>query len=312
MRFVQLGQKGINNFGSIFLTIAAVVFVFFVTQIISLFLALSLSKTELTSSNLDDLITNLGANTFLAIQLIPFLFALVTLLICIKFLHKRSILTVFTSRKNIDWKRFLFSTTVWFLIMGANLFIAIWFSDTIQWHFNFQTFIPLLFISLILIPIQTTCEEVLFRGYLLQLFGSSYRLPWLAIIITSILFGLIHAGNPEIDYLGYIALIYYILTGVFLSVVGVMDEGLELSMGYHAANNIFGAIILTNTWQAFQTDAMFIDNSKPTFGLEMVLSLIVIQPLLIFIFAKVYKWRDWKKKLFQPLNSSNFSSDKFS
>lgn len=312
MRFIKLGQKGNSNFGSIFLTIAAVIFVFFVTQVISLLLAISMSNVELTSSNLDDLITNLGANTFLAIQLIPFLFALVTLLICIKFLHKRSILTAFTSRKNIDWKRFLFSTTVWFAIMGANLFIAIRFSDTIQWHFNFQTFIPLLLVSLILIPIQTTCEEVFFRGYLLQIFGTAYRLPWLSIIFTSLLFGLIHAGNPEIDYLGFIALIYYVLTGVFLSIIAVMDEGLELSMGYHAANNVFGALILTNTWQAFQTDAIFIDNSKPTFGLEMVLSLIVIQPLLILIFAKVYKWKDWKKKLFQPLNSSNSSSDKFS
>jgi membrane protease YdiL (CAAX protease family) len=302
MRFIQLSQKGNNNISSIFITIAAVVFVFFVTQVISLLLAISLSKVELTSSNLDDLITNLGANTFLAIQLIPFLFALLTLLLCVKFLHKRSVLTVFTSRKNIDWKRFLVSSTIWCAIMGVNLFIAIRFSDTIQWNFNFQTFIPLLLVSLILIPIQTTCEEVFFRGYLLQLFGVSYRLPWLAIIITSVLFGLIHAGNPEIDYLGYIALMYYILTGVFLSIIAVMDEGLELSMGYHAANNIFGALILTNTWQAFQTDAIFIDNSKPTFGLEMVLSLIVIQPLIILIFAKVYKWKDWKKKLFQPLN----------
>ncbi len=302
MRFIQLGQKGNNNFNSIFLTIVAVVAVFFVAQVVSLIIALSFTLEDLVSPNLNSIVNVLGANTFLAIQLLPFLFALITLLFCMKFIHKRSILSVLTSRNNIDWKRFFLSAFVWLAIMGINLFMAIRFSDSIQWNFNVQTFIPLLLVSIVLIPFQTTCEEVFFRGYLLQLFGTSFRLPWLAVLITSVLFGMIHAGNPEIDYIGYVALLYYILTGVFLSIITVMDEGLELSMGYHAANNVFGAILVTNTWQAFQTDAIFIDNSKPTFGIEMILSLIVIQPLLLLLYAKIYRWKDWKKKLFQPLN----------
>jgi membrane protease YdiL (CAAX protease family) len=187
-------------------------------------------------------------------------------------------------------------------IMGLSLLFAVQFSDTVEWHFNSDAFIPLLLISLLLVPIQTTCEEVLFRGYLLQLFGSSFKSAWLSVLATSILFGLIHAGNPEIDYLGYIALLYYILTGVFLAVLAVMDEGLELSMGFHAANNIFGALIVTNDWQAFQTEALFIDHAQPNFGIEMVLSLVVIQPLLLLLYARIFKWSDWKMKLFRPLN----------
>jgi uncharacterized protein len=93
-------------------------------------------------------------------------------------------------------------------------------------------------------------------------------------------------------------LIYYIGTGLFLGLLTLMDDGLELSMGYHAVNNIFAALILTNDWQAFQTDALYIDHSAPTFGWDSLLTIILVQPLLLLIFSKIYKWKNWKEKLF--------------
>ena len=302
MRFIELGQRVNNNTTSVFLTLGATILVFFISQVIALVAALAGASNFNDSSDLFAIVDAMGSNNFLAIQLLPFLCALLTLLLCLKFIHKRPILSVFTSRQYIDWKRFIISASIWMAIMGLSLFFAVQFSDTVEWHFNSEAFVPLLLISLILVPIQTTCEEVLFRGYLLQLFGSSFNRAWLSVLSTSILFGLIHAGNPEIDYLGYIALVYYMLTGVFLAVLAVMDDGLELSMGFHAANNIFGALILTNDWQAFQTDALFIDHAKPNFGIEMVISLVVIQPLLLLLYARIFKWSDWKTKLFRPLN----------
>jgi len=98
--------------------------------------------------------------------------------------------------------------------------------------------------------------------------------------------------------IGYILIVFYISTGLFLGIMSQMDGGIELSMGYHAINNIFASVILTNKWQAFQTDALFIDNTPPAFGLETWLTIILIQPLLLFLFSKVYRWKDWKKKLF--------------
>ncbi len=104
-----------------------------------------------------------------------------------------------------------------------------------------------------------------------------------------------HAFNPEVTTLGYGILVYYFMTAVFLAIMSVMDEGLELSMGYHAANNVFTAIIITNNWQAFQTDAVFIDTSKPSFGFDSIITLIIIQPLLLLVLSKIYKWKNWKR-----------------
>jgi hypothetical protein len=240
----------------------------------------------------------IGYNVFLSYMLVSFILALIALLIGVKYVLKRPVLSVFTVRKKIDFKRFFFSFGVWFAVMSIFLALAINTTDQLEWNLNWSTFLGLTAVSLLLIPLQTTCEEVVFRGYLMQLFGAFFRKGWYSVLFTGILFGIVHGSNPEVDKIGNALLFYYILTGIFLGIMTIMDDGLELSMGYHAANNIFAALIVTNDWQAFQTDAMYLDHSAPSFGWDSILTILVLQPLLLLLFSKVYKWKNWKKKLF--------------
>jgi len=175
---------------------------------------------------------------------------------------------------------------------------AFLFGYPIEFNFNPTTFIPLVLISLFILPIQTTFEELFFRGYLFQSLGLIFKKGWVTVLITGVLFGLMHGSNPEVEKIGNVLLVFYILNGIFLGLIVLMDDGLELSMGYHAINNIFAALIVTNDWQAFHTDALFLDKTPPQFGLENILTLLVIQPLFLFIFSKKYKWSNWKKRLF--------------
>ena len=69
---------------------------------------------------------------------------------------------------------------------------------------------------------------------------------WAPLIIMSVVFGLLHGLNPEIEKLGYIALVFYIGTGFFFGIVTLMDDGIELAMGMHAVNNILAAKNFTN------------------------------------------------------------------
>ena len=224
-------------------------------------------------------------NLTLSLLLIPFSFVLTGILLSVKFIHKRPVLSVFTSRKSFDWKRFGFSFLVWGVVMFAFMIVSMNTGAPIEWNLNFTTFIPLLFISLFLIPIQTTAEELLFRGYLFQGFGFFFKKGWIAILLTGTLFGLLHLANPEVAKLGNILLLFYIGTGVFMAIISHMDDGIELSMGYHTINNIFASLILTNDWQAFQTEAMYIDHSEPMLGAESFLTILVLQPLLILLFS---------------------------
>jgi hypothetical protein len=45
-----------------------------------------------------------------------------------------------------------------------------------------------------------------------------------------------------------------------------MDEGMELALGFHAANNLVGALLINSDWSAFQTNSIFKDISEPSAG----------------------------------------------
>lgn len=301
MSFLHHANKGANLVSTYILTIALVIIAYAILGQIPLLVDLSINSEGLEEFKNEDtvgLAHYLGENKFLVYLIIPFIFSLLAILLSIKYLHKRPILSVFTARSAFDWKRFFSAFFIWGSIMGVFLTLAIVSSDQITWNFNPETFVPLLLISLFLIPLQTTCEEVLFRGYLFQGFGILYKKGWITVLVTGVLFGLLHSANPEVDKLGYGIMVYYIGTGIFLGLITLLDDGLELSMGYHAVNNVFAALILTNEWQAFQTDALFIDHNKPTFGWDSILTILLIQPLFLLLFSKMYQWKNWKGKLF--------------
>ena len=300
--FVKAGIKGRNEASHYLLTISVVIAAYIMLGYIPMYVSLYFSSFDLTKSiDTSTMITVFGNNLFLTIVLFPFIVVLLTLFVCIKIIHKRNVLTLFTIRESFDWKRFFFSFSVWGSVMAIFLAISFLAGYPIEWNFDASTFFMLFFISIFILPLQTTCEEVLFRGYLLQGFGSIFKRGVFPVVITGVLFGLMHGANPEVEKIGIILLVYYIVNGIFLGVVALMDDGLELTMGYHAINNIFAALIVTNNWQAFHTDALFIDKSPPSFGIENIITLIVIQPLLLVLFAKKYKWTNWKQRLFHSL-----------
>lgn len=148
-----------------------------------------------------------------------------------------------------------------------------------------------------MIPIQTSVEELIFRGYLMQGFGLLAKNRWFPLLMTSLIFGLLHLGNPEVAKMGYITMVYYISTGLFLGILVLMDDGLELSLGFHAANNLFTALLVTSDWTAFQTYSILKEVSKPEVGLEIVFPVFIVFPILLFVFAKKYNWTNWKEKL---------------
>jgi len=293
MNFLKTGEKDKNSGGTYMLTVVIVFFSLVLGQIFSEIIA-----NSILGFSLADIPENADLNLVLTLLLIPFAFVFFAVILCVKYLFKRPILTVFTARSKFDWKRFFTAFGIWGAVLAIALAIGIATGQPIDWNFNPSTFFLLLLISIFLIPIQTTAEELMFRGFLLQTFGKLFKKGWISLLLTGTLFGLLHWANPEVALIGNVLLLYYIGTGVFLGLMTILDDGMELSMGYHAINNIFASVILTNDWQAFHTDALLIDRSGPIFGWESWLTIIVLQPLLLFLFAKMYKWKGLKAKLF--------------
>lgn len=372
MKFIQQAYKGENNWWAYLVTIFMM---FFGWQLIGIIPLVAVAYfyasdfTEFSNAALSNFTTlDINSNLYLLLMIFTFFAGLISLLFGVKYIHKRNIISVITSRYKIDWNRFFYAFAVWGIIGLVTFFIDyLMYSDDYVLNFKPLQFFILVIVSFLFLPLQTTMEEVLFRGYLMQGFGTAsankyfgfvfiyiifcaitfislnqmYEVEmWLnlflfiiyilglvflkdlkivknlldsklsysmlgffnkgltPLIITSVIFGLLHGANPEVEKLGWIVMIYYIGTGFLLGILTLMDEGIELSMGFHAANNIIAAVLVTSNWAAFQTDALFLDIAEPIVNFEFFLPFIVFYPLVIFVFSKKYGWTNWKGKLF--------------
>lgn len=76
-----------------------------------------------------------------------------------------------------------------------------------------------------------------------------------------------------------------------------MDNGLELSMGFHIANNFFIAFLSSSSWSVFQTPSLLKEVSEPAITPSYILLFYLPLVVVLFIFAKKYQWSNWKEKL---------------
>ena len=244
------------------------------------------------------LLGSFPSNTTLFLILIPFAISLLGLWLVITKQLGKPFKTIITIRKKIDRSRILFSFLLWGGVSAAFIIISYFLSPTdFVWNFKPVPFLILFLISIVMIPLQTSAEELFFRGYLLQGFGVIFRNRWLPLITTSIIFGMLHIWNPEIDKLGVNLIWYYIGTGLFLGVITLMDEGLELALGFHSANNLVTALLVTASWTSIQTESLLIDNSEPSLIKELIITFLLVYPILIFLFSRKYGWKNWKQNL---------------
>lgn len=243
----------------------------------------------------------LEPNLNLFLMLLSFAIGLVGVFMVAKYLHRQPFIQLTTSRPKIDWKRFWFIFILWGIISSSFVLID-YFTSPEDYVINFQLvpFIMLCVIAILFVPLQTSFEEYLFRGYLMQGIGVILKNKWAPLLLTSFTFGMLHIANPEVDKLGNIIMVYYIGTGLFLGIMTLMDEGLELSLGFHAANNLFTALLVTADWTAFQTHSVLKDMSDPTQAgfVDIFMPVFIVFPIILLILAKKYKWTNWKEKLF--------------
>jgi uncharacterized protein len=87
-------------------------------------------------------------------------------------------------------------------------------------------------------PIQAAAEEIFFRGYLLQALGSLVAKPWFGVVVSSVVFALVHGTNQNLP-LFVQRLGFALLAGLLVWRTG----GLEAGIAAHVINNVFAYVI---------------------------------------------------------------------
>jgi len=301
--FLDQGNEGKNDIGRWF---AMFIVVLVVSQLIgsmplqfmiSSRLAQNPSLHTNPENHLDLSAFDIGPITCFILLMIPFVLGLVSMLLMVKPIHERPMLSVLTAHPSFRWKKFFWGAKVWLILIAAfSLIATITGFQRVTLQFNPGTFLSLLGFSLLLIPFQAGFEEVLFRGYLMQGFSGLFKYKWLTLLVTSLIFGGLHYFNPEVKESGALIILpQYILIGIVFGVCTMMDEGIELAWGMHAINNIFLVVFITQDSSALQTPSLFrITEFNPVFEL---IELFGVSIVFLLIAHHRLHWPEWTNLL---------------
>lgn len=242
--------------------------------------------------------SNLGVlgfepNAGLLLMLFPFVVGLITFILLIKPLNKRTLKMTINGTGVIRWNRFFISAFIWILLSAAYLFLYLKL-DPSNFTINNKTYslIILSLISILFIPFQAAFEEVIFRGYLMQGFGVLAGNRWFPLIMTSLLFGLMHAFNPEVKDFGFITMMpQYLLFGLLFGTITIIDDGIEAAIGAHTANNIFLCIMVTNSSSALQTPALYLQHN--VYPWTEFIGLFISSIIFLVMLRSIFKWKDF-------------------
>jgi len=300
MKFIDLAENG-NNTPLSYVSGILLIFILYFLGSLGILVDLHLNFPTLSIESMDtEFYQTMGHTRFLFWVLFPYLLVFIGVLLHHRWMHQRPILQAFTAMERFRWKRSFFAFFLILFLMLGMMYIQIYadsfnHGQAFTFQFNPSKFFPLLMVSLVMLPIQTTCEELLFRSYLLKGLKLRIQRTGTSILLSALMFGLMHIGNPEIQEIGYHMLVYYILSGLFLALITTVDDGLELAIGYHAANNLIAAIFVTTDWQVFRTDALFLNHEEPGDGWSSLIFLLILLPSLFLLFKRMYRWPSWKE-----------------
>ena len=254
-------------------------------------------------SNPMDILKSIPSNLRLFLILLSSLITVPGIWLVVTKLHELSFKTIVTMRKKVDYNRIIFSFLLWGSIVTTFVIIGYFISpENYELNFKLKEFLILSVIAIFLIPVQTTVEELVFRGYLMQGFGGLFNSRLMGLLFTSIIFGGLHLLNPEVEALGYLIMVQYLAYGFVLGIMTLMDEGLELAIGFHAANNLFIVLLLTSSWTVFETESILRDISDPALTALNFIVPLIVYPILLFVYAKKYSWKGWYDKLVSRIN----------
>lgn len=283
------------------------ILVFIATQIgsipliIAIFLKVSNNGAfQIDQSNLMTVLDD--SNLTLFYFLLTYVFGFLGLLLAIKYIHNQTFVSLTTSRKKIDYLKIRTSFLVACFIIAITTLISYLISpEDYIYNFELKPFLILFLVVIVLMPIQTSWEEYIFRGYLMQCVGGIVKNKWIPLFTTSLLFGFLHYWNPEVMKLGPFLLVHYVSTGMLLGIITLMDKGMELAIGFHAGNNILIALLVTADWTVLQTNSILKSIGEPEV-VSMLIPTFIIYPLVLLYFSKKYNWTEWKENLFGRIN----------
>jgi membrane protease YdiL (CAAX protease family) len=258
--YLEIARQGKNSWWRYLLSIALILFMWFVVGSIPILLLAAYAGPESNPaaifagsgpSGLDPLLVLVA--TFLTF--VPLFLAT---LFAVRVIHQRPTRTLITAAPRIRWSRLRASFGFWLaLSVLVSVVEALLYPGRYVLTFQAGPFFAALLPMLILVPIQTSAEEIFVRGYIMQGLGLVFRRGWIVAVLSSIIFASLHLSNPEVSANLPLLVAYYFSFGLFAAIITLLDGGLELALGIHMANNLFSVLLANYRGSAVQSPSIF-------------------------------------------------------
>lgn len=165
-----------------------------------------------------------------------------------RFLHKRPLRSLISPNLAINWSQW--RTGAFIVLAIGSVSAAITFATTeVTQQMPISTWLMWSIPAVALLFLQTTAEELFFRGYLLQQLAARFKSRWIWWVIPALIFGSLHY-NPTIfgDNAWYVVATT-VLMGLILADITTRFGSLSAAMGLHFANNLIVMMFLNSAGQ---------------------------------------------------------------
>lgn len=235
------------------------------------------------------------ANVFLIVSLLAYVIGFLAIILVYRLYFKSNIKKAIRPAGKLRIGRLILPGLIWFILsLSVDLYQYFNSPELYSFYFDASTYLPLVLIGLILIPIQISFEELLFRNYILNGVSVLAKNAWVGILTSSIVFALMHSFNPEVTKYGFFNMMpFYFYFGLILALISYFDEGLEIPLSLHYFNNLYTLLIVSMESSALNVRPLFFQLEVDILSMRWAFMLSVT--IMFIVIAIVYKFK-WPLK----------------
>jgi membrane protease YdiL (CAAX protease family) len=171
------------------------------------------------------LAVNLGLAT-----LIPISWALMALI------HQMRPRWLSSVQPRIRWRYLLACLAIAAIVLNGVMLLSTTVAKDLSLHPQ-EGLLGFLVVILLTSPIQAAAEEIFFRGYLLQALGSLFAQQWFGVIVSALVFALLHGTQNLPLFADRLAF------GLLAALLVWRTGGLEAAIAAHVINNVFAYLV---------------------------------------------------------------------
>lgn len=244
-----------------------------------------------SSGNLADV--GMDNNLGFALMLTVFIVAITVFWIYVKSTYRLKFKDLITPFAKMRWGRVVWGFGLVLALTAISELLSYAMApEYYRFTFDPKSFWVLILICLFMLPIQTSAEEIIIRGYLMPHLSHIGNKAIIGLLATSLFFAAIHMGNPEVKEHGVLLTFpYYFISALFLGLMTTLDDGLEMALGVHFGVNLFSASIMSYEAAVIPTQTIW-ESTETNPALVLVVST-VMTIVFLWLSAKRFDWPSW-------------------